>query len=71
MIIYENDCVGCETCRCCGASHHPVLVCDECEDAPDILYEYGNKVLCKDCLLEAVSSECVVIRQEDVANDYE
>ena len=30
MIIYENECVGCDYCINCGRDKVPYLVCDEC-----------------------------------------
>lgn len=56
MKIIENDCVGCppeigclgSTCRYSNAPHY---YCDECGDEAK-LYEYENKELCENCLLE-------------------
>jgi hypothetical protein len=59
MIEYENECVGCpKDIGCLGSSCPYVnvkhLYCDNCSDEVDYLYEYCDKQICKDCLLETV-----------------
>lgn len=50
MIRFENDCVGCDDCRSCGAKRVPHFYCDECDEEfmPDELvrYGFGNEMLC-------------------------
>lgn len=56
MIEFENECVGCppemgclgSTCKYINVPHY---YCDECGDESK-LYEYENKELCENCLLE-------------------
>ena len=49
MIIYENECVGCDYCINCGRDKVPYLVCDECKE-PAQLYKYDYKELCIECI---------------------
>lgn len=57
MITYENDCVCCDlpcmgkNCPYYSVAHY---YCDKCNDETDELYEYEDKQLCQDCLLESV-----------------
>lgn len=57
-MFYEDDCVGCERCICCGLKKSPHYYCDTCgeEYDPDDLYEdYENEdgdMICKKCILE-------------------
>lgn len=51
MILRDNDCVGCETCRNCGRRYDYFYhACDECGSTED-LYEYDGQELCAECLL--------------------
>lgn len=59
MITYENECVGCPTEMGCMGSSCPNrnvkhLICDECQDDVDELYNYDGQQLCEYCLLKAV-----------------
>jgi len=62
MFVMMAKCNGhelCERCIGCGKDReYPVEVCDKCRSSPmdDVLYEYGDKVYCIDCLLEVVPS---------------
>lgn len=55
MIIYDTDCVDCETSCLYDACPYymiKIFTCDECgEDfTPNKLYVYDDQMLCKDCL---------------------
>lgn len=57
MTEYKNECVGCPPERGCLGStcpnrNIPYLVCDECGDECDILYDYDGDELCEYCLLD-------------------
>lgn len=54
--IFKNECVGCPTEMGCLGTMCPYqnveyLICDECEDSCDILYDYDGEELCEECLL--------------------
>jgi hypothetical protein len=51
MIIYENECVGCDYCINCGRDKVPYRVCDECKEYEQ-LYKYDDKELCIECIKE-------------------
>lgn len=51
MIIYENECVGCDHCIECGNKKVLYLVCDECKEYEQ-LYKYDDKELCIECIKE-------------------
>lgn len=51
MVIRDNACVGCETCRGCGRKYDYFYhVCDECE-SDEQLYYYEGQELCAECIL--------------------
>lgn len=54
MIREENDCVGCEHCRFCGARNAKHFYCDKCGEDVEELYDYEGQELCEVCLLEEV-----------------
>lgn len=58
---WENDCVGCERCRGCGRKYdYKRYFCDSCDDTADEdnpLYDYEGEELCKNCLLERLTSK--------------
>lgn len=61
MVIYENDCCGCDSAlypcigNACKLKHNPHYYCDECGDEfyPNELYKYDfdEEELCSSCLL--------------------
>lgn len=53
MIKFENDCVGCEHCGCCGRDHVPYMYCDKCEAQVEELFITDDGQLCEDCLKES------------------
>ena len=52
MVYWENNCIKCDYCVGCGADHQAVLVCDECGEESETLYEYDGEQLCGDCVLK-------------------
>lgn len=55
MITYESDCVGCVLhCLGSGCSHNKVrvLICDNCGDETDRLYQVDDKQVCEYCLTQ-------------------
>ena len=50
MTVYENDCVGCEVCYRCGAKKTPHIICDECNEEKNAIYDYEGEELCIDCI---------------------
>lgn len=58
MKVIENDCVGCEYCIHCGATHAEYYYCDKCGDCfePSELYCFEGEELCGDCLKEQFST---------------
>ena len=65
MIIYENECVSCDTCM---GSHCPNrrvshAVCDECgtpDTETDFIFAYDGDHLCTDCLLTRLLEDGVI-----------
>ena len=59
MVIYENECVGCEPWMGCLGSacphrHTAHFICDCCDEEfnPDELWVVDGKWYCEDCLKE-------------------
>lgn len=50
MVVFENECVGCDHCANCGAKEVPHFYCDVCGDEfePEQLvhYGFGDQMLC-------------------------
>lgn len=70
MIKFENDCVGCEYCICCGKDHTPYLYCDKCEAQAGELFITDDGQLCEDCLkgsFEKITDENILeyVPEED------
>ena len=62
MIIYENECVSCDTCMGshCPNRRVPHLVCDDCgiEDTEiETIYIYDSADLCLHCLVARLKDE--------------
>lgn len=51
MVKIENDCVGCDYCKCCGRDRVKHYYCDDCGEE-DVLYQYEDKELCEYCLVK-------------------
>lgn len=71
MIRIENDCVGCEQCRMCGARKSPHMYCDRCGEEPDELYIVESEHICIDCLpsmFSTITREEVeeILEEEDI-----
>lgn len=66
MIEYRDECVGCDR-PCIGAicpyKAVPYLVCDECGEEANRLYEVDGRQLCRDCAAEEVLSTLPVIEK--------
>lgn len=68
MVKYESECVGCPNeIGCigdyCQYKHVPVLICDECGQEVDELYEvdFDNDQRCLSCLLDVTGAKKVKI----------
>ena len=59
MIEYENKCVDCPSmgmpCIHCGNDKIPHMICDNCEEDVDELYEYEGEQWCVDCILDSLT----------------
>ncbi len=52
MIKFEDQCVGCpQGCINCGRKRTPIMICDDCGEEVEDLYEVGNQQLCGECAL--------------------
>lgn len=57
MIVKRNECCGCATDSypcigyACSMRHTAILVCDECGDEAQKLYEVDGRQLCSRCAL--------------------
>ena len=74
MIRFENECVGCPpNMGCMGSgcpySHVPYLVCDECGEDVEKLYDTAHGQLCEDCATSEEKEECGKITEDNVS-DY-
>ncbi len=54
--LYRDECAGCPPEKGCLGSSCPYssveyLICDECGDEFEFLYDYDGEELCQDCLL--------------------
>ena len=51
MVVFENECVGCDYCigSACGKRNVPHYYCDEC-GAEETLYDCDGEELCSSCL---------------------
>lgn len=64
MVNRVSDCVDCGLpClkRACPHYQRVELICDECGDECDELYQYNGEQICADCLLEI----CEKVEVED------
>lgn len=66
MIQKEDGCIGCPKEMGCLGDTCPmkngyVMVCDECGNEVDELYEYDNQQVCFDCLLDIVGAKKVEV----------
>lgn len=58
----ENDCVGCaQGCIRCGRQHSYLslddLICDECGDSFEKVYDYNGNQFCLECLANVVGAD--------------
>ncbi len=59
MVRYENRCCECSAalypCNHCGLEHTPVLICDNCGQEVEDLYEYDLGEWCEECIIKNYS----------------
>ena len=61
MIRFENECCSCAVpgypCRgsSCSLRHVPHYYCDDCGEDVEVLYEFGGRELCIDCIEERLT----------------
>lgn len=74
MIKFENECVGCPPgMGCLGSgcpySHVPHMICDECGEDVETMYDTARGQLCGDCATDEEKEECDMIDGDNVS-DY-
>lgn len=65
MIIYENECVSCDTCMGshCPNRRVPHAVCDECgksDTETPAIFAYDGDNLCRGCLITRLIEDDII-----------